>query len=470
MAKRKKKIIENVVAIDVGDKGHTIGRTQEGEIVIINGGCVPGDTIDFLHLRKKKGLKFGLVQRITQYSVDRVASFCEHFGTCGGCKWQNLDYTAQLKYKYQAVSQAIRRIAKDDQDKVSEIIACDKISEYRNKLEYSFSSKRWLTDEEIASGQDYSHQAGLGFHIAGAFDKVLNIDKCHLQEDLSNQIRNQIGAIAKEKNWKYYDIRNNHGFLRNIVIRNTTIGEWMVTVVFGNSDVEAIDEFFQTIIPLFEQVTSWHYMINEKKNSSTSDLLSVHVEGTTDIKEKIGSILYKISPKSFFQTNSYQTQNLYDQAKVLADLKSDDIVYDLYTGTGSIALYLADSCHKVVGIEQIPEAIADAKENALNNNIDNAEFFVGDVKDVLKESFKELYGRPDVVVTDPPRAGMHPDVVETILSLEPEKIVYISCNPSTQARDILLLKSKYVLERVVPVDMFPHTSHIESVALLRLPS
>ena len=470
MPKRRKKIIEGVKAIDLGDKGQTIGKTPEGEVVIINGGCVPGDVIDYVALRKKKGLKFGITKQVVEFSQDRVEPVCQHFGTCGGCKWQNLSYEAQLKYKHQYVSQAIKRLAKDDEAKVSAIVGCDQLYEYRNKLEYSFSTKRWLTIEEIESGEDYGNEQGLGFHVAGAFDKVLNIEKCHLQDDYTNKIRNTIRTLAKEHDWSYYDIRNHHGLLRNVMIRNTSTGSWMFTMIFGEDDKETINTFFQVMMPCFPEINAWHYIINTKANSSTADLQSVHVAGDENIIEHIGELKFYISPKSFFQTNSFQTQKLYDIAKNLAGLKPTDIVYDLYTGTGSIALYLAFDCSRVVGIEQIPEAIADAHQNAALNNITNADFLVGDVKDVLDISFRDKYGTPDVIVTDPPRAGMHSDVVETLLMLCPPKIVYISCNPSTQARDISLLKEKYELVEVVPVDMFPHTSHIESVALLQLPS
>ncbi len=465
---RKKRVIPDVLAIDIGDKGQTIGRTKEGEIVIINGGCVPGDTIDFLYLRKKKGLKFGQVKEIKSFSTDRVNPQCQHFGICGGCKWQNLSYKAQLKFKQTAVEQAIKRIAKDEEQKVETIVACKETYEYRNKLEYSFSSKRWLTLEEIKSNADFSKSNGLGFHISGAFDKVLQIEKCHLQNDLSNQIRKEVAQIAEKHQLTYYNIREHKGFFRNIIIRNSTIGEWMVTLVVGEENIDDIQLVLNELIGVFPNVNSWNYIINQKMNSSLFDLPSINYSGKDHIIERLGEIKYRISPKSFFQTNSRQAERLYNKARELANLKKDDILYDLYTGTGSIALYMAQDCLKVVGIEEVPEAIQDAKQNAKENEIGNAEFLVGDVKEVLKVSFKEKYGSPDVVITDPPRAGMHADVVETLLQLESPKIVYISCNPSTQARDILLLKEKYRIERIVPVDMFPHTSHIESIAQLIL--
>ena len=464
---RKKKIIQDVSVIDMADRGNSIGRAPSGEIVILQSGAVPGDVIDMVVTRKKKGMKFGFVKETKSLSEDRVTPKCPNFGTCGGCKWQHLDYKKQAQYKENSVRQVIQRIAKDDGEKVGAIKAAGSIYEYRNKLEYSFSTKRWLTLDEINSEEDIPDRKGLGFHISGAFDKVLQIEECHLQEGLSNEIRNTLGALATEHEWPYYDIRKNKGLLRNVIVRNSTLGHWMITLVFGERS-KLIDEVMSEMIKAFPQVTSWHYMINEKQNSSLADIPSTHVAGENNIQEQLGALKYNISPKSFFQTNSQQAKVLYDTALEMAGLQSDEIVYDLYTGTGSIALYLARDCKKVVGIEVIPEAIEDAKKNAALNDIENASFLVGDVKDVLDPQFNQIHGQPDLVITDPPRAGMHEEVVQTLLQLQPKRIVYISCNPSTQARDILLLKESYKLEKVTPVDMFPHTSHIESVALLSL--
>jgi len=465
---RKKQVLNNIDVIDIADKGHAIGKTPEGEIVILLGGCVPGDKINMRVHRKKKGLKHGYVTEVISKSKNRTTPFCEYFGTCGGCKWQSLDYAVQAALKEKAVKSTISRIAKDDDNKVQPIIAADKIQRYRNKLEYTFSTKRWLTLEEINSEKDFDDRNGLGFHISGAFDKVLDIQQCYLQDELSDKLRNRLRELAEEKGWPFYDIRNNHGFLRNIMIRNATTDQWMVTFIFGRDDQDMISEVTSEMITSFPEVTSWHYIVNAKANSSFNDLPSVHVSGATHIMETLGDISYRISPKSFFQTNSYQAKQLYDAALSLAKIGPQDIVYDLYTGTGSIALYRANSCKQVVGIEVIQEAIDDAKINAETNKIDNATFLVGDVKDVLDPDFAINYGEADVVITDPPRAGMHKDVVDTLLTLAPQRIVYISCNPSTQARDILLLKEKYELKEVIPCDMFPHTSHIESIASLEL--
>lgn len=464
---RRKRIIEDISVIDIADKGNAIGKAPSGEIVILLGNTVPGDIVDMIYAKKKKGIKHGYVDKIKSYSEHRVEPKCDHFGTCGGCKWQNFNYQQQVLHKENAVKQAIKRIAKDDEDKVNQIVAADDIYNYRNKLEYTFSTKRWLTIEEINSDIDFSDRAGLGFHISGAFDKVLDIQTCHLQDDLTNKIRNVLRDLAVENEWPFYDIRNNNGFLRNVMVRNTTLNQWMVTIIFGRDD-KLIPDVFEKLQLQFPQVTSWNYIINSKANSSFHDLDVQHVSGTFHIKETLGDITYRISPKSFFQTNSYQAKKLYDTAVGMANVHAEDIVYDLYTGTGSIALYLAKHCKKVVGIEVISEAIEDAKINATNNKISNAQFLVGDVKDVMDPKFGETYGHPDIIITDPPRAGMHIDVVTTILEISPKKLVYISCNPSTQARDILLLKEKYSLDSITPVDMFPHTSHIEAVALLSL--
>ena len=465
---RRKQIIPNVEVIDMADKGHAVGRTSEGEIVILLGGTVPGDVVEMRVHRKKKGLKHGYVQAITQYSRDRVVPKCQHFGTCGGCKWQHLDYKVQSELKERTVRQVIRRIAKDEEEKVEPIRSGDRTYLNRNKLEYSFSTKRWLSVEEIRSEDHIEQRRGFGFHIAGAFDKVLEIEKCHLQDDFSNTIRNTLRDLANEYDWSYFDIRRHVGLLRNIVVRNSTLGEWMITFVFGESLPKKMEEVLSVMQARFPEVTSWNYILNTKPNSSLSDLPATHVAGATHITEVLGDIRYRISPKSFFQTNSYQAKVLYDVALSYAEIGADDVVYDLYTGTGSIALYLARSCKSVVGIEVIEDAIEDAKINAQMNEIDNATFLVGDCKDVLDPSFADIHGSPDVLITDPPRAGMHQDVIDTLLLLAPPKIVYISCNPSTQARDILLLKAQYELIKVTPVDMFPHTSHIESVALLKL--
>ena len=464
--RRKKKIIQDVEIIDIADKGNALGRTPEGEIILV-AGAIPGDIIDTLILRKKKGLKFGRVAQTNVYSQYRTSSFCDHFGVCGGCKWQNLNYEKQAELKENAVKAAIRRIASDDEKKVKPIMAASITRYYRNKLEYAFSNKRWLTEKEINEGGQIENRHALGFHKAGAFDKVVDIAQCHLQEDLTNEIRNYIKEYAIEKSISFYDIRKNEGVLRNLIIKNTRDSQWMITLVFG-AEGDIVPELMSVLQNQFPEVTSWHYIINEKKNDSIHDQDVIHFGGSEKIQEKLDHLKCLIGPKSFFQTNPYQAEVLYKKAAEYANLQGDEVVYDLYTGTGTIALYLAHQCRSVVGIEQIAEAIEDAHLNADLNQIENCNFLVGDVKDTLDLKFQETYGSPDLVITDPPRAGMHEDVVDTLLQLEAKKIVYISCNPSTQARDIKILKGKYELVECTPVDMFPHTSHIENVALLHL--
>ncbi|MEE9373364.1 MAG: 23S rRNA (uracil(1939)-C(5))-methyltransferase RlmD, partial [Saprospiraceae bacterium] len=411
--RRRKKTIEQVEVIDIADKGHSIGKTPSGEILLIDG-AVPGDNIDMVVLRKKKGLKFGKVLKINTYSEYRTEPFCGHFNQCGGCKWQNLNYEKQAELKENAVKAAIRRIADDDEGKVESILKGKKTRYYRNKLEYAFSNKRWLTEEEISSEEVIEARNAVGFHKAGAFDKVVEIEQCHLQEDLSNKVRNHLRDKALEKGYTFYDIRNNHGLLRNLTIRNTTTGQWMVTVVFGEKK-DQIQEIMIDLSTTFTDITSWYYMINEKKNDSVHDQVAIHYKGEKGIIENLGHIKCYIGPKSFFQTNSTQAVNLYQIAIDYAELSADDILYDLYTGTGTIALYAAKFCKMVVGIEQIPEAIDDANHNSTINNITNCNFLVGDVRDTLSLEYKEKYGAPDVLITDPPRAGMHADVISTIL-------------------------------------------------------
>lgn len=466
--RRRKKIIENVEIIDIADKGNAFGRTPEGEIILVEG-AIPGDIINTIILRKKKGLKFGRVAQTNIYSQFRTTSFCEHFGVCGGCKWQNLDYQKQAELKENAVKAAIRRIAGDEEAKVKPIITASKTRYYRNKLEYAFSNKRWLTEEEIEGNEQIDNRHAVGFHRAGAFDKVVDIDKCHLQEGLTNDIRNSLRKYAVERHLSFYDIKANNGLLRNLIIKNTRDGQWMVTIVFGQDD-DNIPIFMKDMVEQFPHVASWYYIINTKQNDSIHDQHAIHFNGKEKIQEKLDHINCLIGPKSFFQTNPHQAEALYRKASEYANLQGNEVVYDLYTGTGTIALYVAAQCKSVVGIEQIPEAISDAKLNCNLNDIKNCEFIVGDVKDTLDVDFQHRYGVPDVIITDPPRAGMHEDVVNTLMQLKPRKIVYISCNPSTQARDIKLLKAQYDLIQCTPVDMFPHTSHIENVALLHLRS
>jgi 23S rRNA (uracil1939-C5)-methyltransferase len=463
---RKKKTIQNLLITGIADKGKAVGRTADGEVVFVEG-AVPGDVIDVLILRKKKSMSEGVVTKLVSLSPDRIDPVCHHFVECGGCKWQDLTYTAQLRHKEQIVRDCMRRIGRIDDDKVLPILGSDLQFLYRNKLEFSFSTKRWITNKEAASDEVFAKEGALGFHRAGFFDKIVNIDRCHLQADLSNDIRNFVRIYASEKSLPYYDPRTHEGLMRNMIVRNNLAGEWMLNMVFGYND-EAIIPLMNALHDAFPQITSLNYVINTKVNDTIFDLDIITYKGAPYIIEQLEKVKYKIGTKSFFQTNTTQAIRLFDVAVEMADLSPTDNVYDLYTGLGSIALYISDKVKHVTGIEEIPEAIADAHVNMELNGIKNATFYAGDVRDILNDDFIAAHGKADIVITDPPRAGMHEDVVNTLLTLEASRIVYISCNPATQARDLALLSVKYDIDAIKPVDMFPHTSHIESVAKLTL--
>ena len=467
MGRRKKKqIVENLTVHGIADKGIAVARDAEGMVYFVKG-AVPGDVIDMLVLRKKKGFNTGVVKEFKKYSEKRIEAFCAHFDTCGGCKWQNLSYADQLIYKQETVVSALTRIGKVPEDIILPIIGSEKTRYYRNKLEYSFSNKCWLTDEQINSAATDLQKPALGFHAPGTFDKVIDVTQCHLQDQQSDDIRNWTRDYATEHSLSYFDIKGNFGFFRNMVVRNSTLGEWMVNIIVGEDKVDVITAYCDALLAAFPTLTTIFYTINRKQNDSILDQEIITHHGPGYIKEKLGDLTFKIGPKSFFQTNSTQAKVLYDKVVEFAELSGTENVYDLYTGTGSIALYLADQCKSVTGIETVKEAIDDAHFNKELNKISNADFVVGDVKDMLNMDFQKKYGRPDIVITDPPRAGMHKDVVETLLQLETDKIVYVSCNPATQARDVQLLSEKYETVKVQGVDMFPHTSHIESIALLK---
>jgi len=464
---KKSKIIPNITIIDIAHKGKSIGKDEEGYVYLIEG-TVPGDIVNANYYKKRKGLRVAKVTEHVKLSERRTEPVCDHFGLCGGCKWQNFKYESQLFFKEKQVRDAIERIAMLDGSKVESILPCDDIYFYRNKMEYSFCSQRWITEEEAASDAEIKDKKALGFHRPGYFNKVINIDRCHLQDDFGNEIRNFLHAFALEKDYSYFDYGSQTGLLRNVTLRNTSINEWMVSVIFRDRDEEKIEEVMAAMKEKFPQITSLYYVVNQKQNDTLYDQEYHLYHGVPKITEKLGEVKYNIGPKSFFQTNSLQAKKLYDVAVVMAELKSDDLVYDLYTGLGSIALYIADKVKYVVGIEEIPQAIEDALVNQKLNGTENASFFTGDVKDIFTTDFIDSNGHPDVVITDPPRAGMHETVINTLLKLEAPKIVYISCNPATQARDIKMLSESYELIKVKPVDMFPHTQHIECVALLKL--
>lgn len=451
---------------EIADKGKAFGKKDDMAYFVE--GAVPGDVVDVLVTRNKKSFKKGRAINFREYSDKRVEPFCPHFDICGGCKWQNLSYEEQIKQKSQIAKNAIERLGKIEIPDFQPILGAEKTQYYRNKMEFSFSNKRWLTEEEVKSGDDFSNRNALGFHRPGAFDKIVQIDHCYLQGGLSNEIRNEVYAFAIENDFTFFNIRNKGGLLRNLMIRTSTLGETMVVVIFYDDDKAKRELLLNHLQEKFPQITALQYIINQKANDTFLDLPIETHYGRDYIYEQLGHLKYKIGAKSFFQTNTEQAFNLYSIVAEFAGLSGNENVYDLYTGTGSIALFLAHKAKHVVGIEEVAPAIDDAIINAKNNEVENVTFYVGDVKDILTDEFAVKHGKPDVLITDPPRAGMHQKVVEMLLQLESPRIVYVSCNPATQARDLQLLGEKYQLLKVRPVDMFPHTHHIENVALLEL--
>jgi len=466
MPNRKKQLplLESVTITDVASEGKAIAKV-DGMAVFVPY-AVPGDVVDIQLTRKKHNYAEGKVVRFVAYSPDRVEPFCEHFGVCGGCKWQMLPYNLQLRYKQKQVEDNLTHIGKVELPEISPILGAPKTTFYRNKLEFTFSNRRWLTEKEVENRELSINREALGFHIPQMFDKVLDIQRCWLQDDISNQIRNTIRRFCLQNDYEFFDLRNQKGLMRNLIIRTTSTGEVMLIVAFFNENKEKREKLLNFISDEFPQITSLLYVINEKANDTITDQKIVTWKGNDCIYEKMEGLKFKIGPKSFYQTNSEQAYNLYKIVREFARLSGDELVYDLYTGTGTIANFLARSAKKVVGIEYVPEAIDDAIENSRLNCIENTFFFAGDIKDMLTPDFIVEHGVPDVVVVDPPRAGMHAHVVQTILFAQPRHIVYVSCNPATQARDVNLLTGKYRITRVQPVDMFPHTHHVENVILL----
>ena len=467
---RKKKplpILENVTISGVAAEGKSIARVDD--MVVFVPFAVPGDVVDLQVKRKKHHYCEAEVIRFVKKSDLRVEPKCSHFGVCGGCKWQNLPYSEQLKAKQQQVEDQLRRIGKVELPQVNDILGSEQIFCYRNKLEFGCSNKRWLTKEEVASGAQFSVMDAIGFHITGAFDKIRPIDKCWLMDDLHNKIRNEVRDYALEHGITFVDLRAQMGLLRDMMIRNSNTGEWMVLIQFHfekAEDKQTAEGLLKHIGDKFPEITSLLYVDNQKCNDTFGDLPVVVFKGNDHIFETMEGLKFKVGPKSFYQTNTLQAYHLYSVARELACLSGKEMVYDLYTGTGTIANFVARNASKVVGIEYVPEAIEDAKVNSEINGIANTVFYAGDMKDILTDSFIAEHGRPDVIITDPPRAGMHPDVVDTILRANPERIVYVSCNPATQARDLALMDGQYRVQEVQPVDMFPHTPHVENVVLL----
>lgn len=461
---QEKIFLNNISIIDIAEEGKGVAKQDELVLFIEKG--VPGDVVDVELHKKKKNFAEGRVVHIVEASPYRVEPFCPHFGVCGGCKWQHMSYEAQLLFKQKSVDNALLRIGKIDTSSMEEILPSSETQYYRNKLEYTFSNKRWLTsmDELSAPG----NMDALGFHVPGRFDKILNIDHCFLQQDPSNTLRNTIRDFSIQGGISFYDIRQNEGALRNLIIRTSSTGEIMVIVVFAYPEEGQVEQLMSYIHVQFPALTSLLYIINQKKNDTIFDQ-DIHIyQGRDFIYEEMEGLKFKVGPKSFYQTNSRQAYELYKITRDFAELKGDELVYDLYTGAGTIANFVARSVREVIGVEYVPSAIEDAKINSQINGIANTKFYAGDMKDVLTGEFVSNHGKPDVIITDPPRAGMHIDVVQRILEMESEKIVYVSCNAATQARDLHLLAEKYDVVRIKPVDMFPHTQHVENVVLLKL--
>ncbi|MEO0001238.1 MAG: rRNA ((1939)-C(5))-methyltransferase RlmD [Bacteroidota bacterium] len=473
MRKKKNPVLTSVQVESYAAGGKSIARV-DGKAVFIEG-AVPGDVVDVRLSKNKKDWAEGKAIRFQSYSADRETAFCSHFGVCGGCKWQMLPYAKQLVYKQEEVEQQMKRIGKVDLPEMQPIAGAQETRHYRNKLEFTFSSRKYFTDAEIA-GMEMPEEGprglpaipALGFHVPGSFDKVIDIDTCYLQQEPSNAIRNAVRAYALEKGYSFYDIRNHVGLLRNLMVRRCESGELMVNLVFGEDDEAARLDLMTYLRDAFSEITSLYFTINRKFNDSLHDQVPVLFAGKPYVVEVLGGLKFKVGPKSFFQTNTRQAEVLYGITKSFAALTGKEVVYDLYCGTGSIGIFVSDQAASVIGVELIPEAIADAEENAVLNGISHAKFFAGDVADICTTDFFAVHGRPDVIITDPPRAGMHEKLVQQILEMAAPVVVYVSCNPATQARDLQLLSEKYAVTAIRPVDMFPHTHHIENVVQLKL--
>lgn len=465
MGKKKNlPLLEDFEITGVAAEGKSLGRWNDMVVFIPYG--APGDVARVKITRKKHSFAEGVIDELVKPSELRVEPMCQHFGVCGGCKWQHLPYEYQLQCKQQQVVDALERIAKVPMPAISPILGSKKTTFYRNKLEFTFSNKCWLTTEQMQSGEEFPNRNAVGFHIPGGFDKVLNIENCWLQDDISNQIRLFLRDYTQERGYTFYDIRNNVGFMRMMMVRTASTGEIMLVVVFSEDNKDAIDDVMGALKDRFPQITSLMYVVNLKVNDSLGDQEFVLYSGRDYIEEEMEGLKFRVGPKSFYQTNSEQAYELYKVARNFAGLTGNELVYDLYTGTGTIANFVSRQAREVIGIEYVPEAIEDAKLNSRVNGIKNTKFYAGDMKDVLTGEFVAHHGIPDVMIVDPPRAGMHEDVVKVILDAEPKRIVYVSCNPATQARDIAMLDVKYRVDAIQPVDMFPHTHHVENVVLL----
>ena len=467
MAKKNtdKVVFHQIKVLDAGAKGVSVAKAPDGKVIFIPN-VVPGDVVDVQTFKKRKAYYEGKAVHFHEYSEHRVEPICEHFGVCGGCKWQNMKYSQQLYYKQNEVLNHLQRIGKVELPEFEPILGSEKQFFYRNKMEFSFSNSRWLTEKEIDSTEDLGNRNALGFHIPKMWDKILDINKCHLQEDPSNAIRNEVRAFANEHGLTFFNPRAHEGLLRTLMLRTASTGEIMVLIQFFENDKANRELLLDHIYEKFPQITSLQYVINNKANDTLYDTDIKLYEGRDYILEEMEGLKFSINAKSFYQTNSDQAYELYKITRDFAGLTGNEIVYDLYTGTGTIAQFVSKKAKKVIGVESVPEAIKDAKLNAERNEIKNCEFYVGDMKVVFNDSFIAQHGHPDVIITDPPRDGMHKDVIEQIMKIAPEKVVYVSCNSATQARDLALMDEKYKVARVRPVDMFPQTHHVENVVLL----
>lgn len=466
--KRTERIVfENVEVLDAGAKGVSVAKAPDGKVVFIPN-VVPGDVVDVQTFKKRKAYYEGKAVAIHKFSEHRIEPVCEHFGACGGCKWQNMNYSQQLFYKNQEVYNNLKRIGKIELPEFEPILGSEKTLFYRNKMEFSFSNARWLTDKEIQSGEELGKENALGFHIPKMWDKILDIKKCHLQQDPSNDIRNEIRRFANENQLSFFNPRENEGLLRTLMIRTTSTGEIMVLIQFFYDNKNERELLLDFLAERFPEITSLQYVINGKANDTIYDQDVVLYKGRDYILEEMEGLKFSINAKSFYQTNSDQAYELYKITRDFAGLTGEELVYDLYTGTGTIAQFVSKNAKKVIGVEAVPEAIEDAKINATRNEINNCEFFVGDMKNVFNDEFIATHGHPDVIITDPPRDGMHKDVVAQILKIAPKRVVYVSCNSATQARDLALMDEQYKVSKVRPVDMFPQTHHVENVVLLEL--
>ena len=464
MGRKRNKVIENVTILDIADKGQAIARVND--MVIFVKGVVPGDVCDIQIKKKRKNYAEGYVQEIKEFSNLRIDAKCKYFGVCGGCKWQNLSYEKQLEFKQKQVGDALQRIGKVQVDAFEPILGSANVFNYRNKLEFSFSHRKWLTQEEVDSGQVFDDVPSLGFHVPGRWDKVLDVKECHLMAEPSNAIRNRVRDIALVNDFSYYNLNAQTGFLRNLIVRSTMTNEWMVILSVAEDRPDDVKLILDTLVEEFPQLTSVLWVFNNKPNDTIADLdIQLHA-GNDYIMEEMEGLKFRVGPKSFYQTNGPQAYELYKITREFAGLTGQEVVYDLYTGTGTIAQFVAKHAKKVVGIEYVEPAIVDARLNAELNGIENTSFYAGDMKDVFTQELIAKEGKPDVVITDPPRAGMHGDVIARLNELLPQRIVYVSCNPATQARDVQLLSENYEVKKVRPVDMFPHTHHVESVVLL----